>query len=281
MGEFPKKPDRAELFHYKLQLTVGRGGTGTVYRAVDPKTGQTVALKLFHANFFRNTVHLRDLKKSTKKFKKLSHPNLVEVYDFLSGDDGEVLVQEFVDGPDMQQYQASRPWNLNEMLVIMVQVCNGLGYLHDQGYVHHDLKPGNVLFTRKGQAKICDFSLGGTGILSELLEKSARVEQITPMYVAPELINKKRATKLSDMYSLGAVMYLLFTRHVAFEVDSLPQLYHAHLHEKPLHPDHVEPKCPHELGEIIMKLMEKNPKDRYQSCDELRIAMADIGRQRI
>ena len=191
-----------------------------------------------------------------------------------------MLVQEFIDGPDLQWYQANRPWNLQEMLVIMAQVCNGLSYLHDQGYLHHDLKPGNVLFTRKGQAKICDYSLGGTGILTDVFDKG-RVEQITPMYVAPELIRKERSTKLCDIYSLGAVMYLLFTRKLPFEVDSLPKLYHAHLHDKPLHPTLVEEKCPEELGDIIMRLLEKDPKMRFPNCDSLRIAMSDIGRQRI
>jgi len=280
MSEFPKKPDRPELYRFKLQLTVGRGGTGTVYRALDPETGETVALKLFRANFFRNKLHLRDLQKSAKKFKKLSHPNLVKIHELISGDEGEVLVQEFVDGPDLQWYLSKRPWNLHEMLVIIVQICNGLGYLHDQGLMHHDLKPGNVLFTRKGQAKLCDFSLGGTGLLTELFD-AGRAEQITPMYVAPEVIRKKRATKLSDMYSLGAMMYLMFTRRVPFEVDSLPKLYHCHLNEKPLHPTIAHDKCPHYLGDVIMRLLEKDPKKRYQDCDLLRISLSDIGRQRI
>jgi len=280
MSEFPKKPDRPELYRFKLQLTVGQGGTGTVYRALDPKSGETVAIKLFRANFFRNKMHMRDLQKSAKKFIKLSHDNVTKIYEFLSGDEGEALVQEFIDGPDLQWYIAERPWNLNEMLVITVQICNGLGYLHDKGLMHHDLKPGNVLFTRKGQVKLCDYSLAGTGRLLELID-SGRVEQITPMFVAPELIKKERATKLSDMYSLGAMLYFMFTRRLLFEVDSLPQLYHAHIHEKPLHPSIVDDKIPQVLGDTIMRLLEKDPKKRYQDCDSLRIGLADIGRQRI
>lgn len=279
-SEFPKKPDRPELYHYKLQQTVGQGGTGTVYQALDPETGQTVALKLFRANFFRNKLHMRDVQKTAKKFKKLSHPNIVTILDFISGEEGEVLVQEFVDGPDLQWYITERPWNLQEMLVIVAQICNGLGYIHDQKIVHHDFKPGNVLFTRKGQVKLCDFSLGGTGFILEVLD-SGGVEQVTPMYVAPELINKKRATKLCDLYSLGAVMYIMFTRKNMFEVDSLPRLYHCHLHEKPIHPSLVDKNCPQELGDMIMRLVEKDPAKRFQDCDSLRIALSEIGRSRI
>ena len=280
MSEFPKKPDRPTLYRFKLQLTVGRGGTGTVYRALDPETGQTVCLKLFRANFFRNRLHLRDLQKSAKKFKKLSHPNLVKIYDFISGEEGDVLVQEFVDGPDLQWYMAHRPWNLQELLVILAQICNGLAYLHDEALIHHDLKPGNVLFTRKGQAKLCDFALAGTSFLLGLVDKGA-AEQVTPMYIAPELIKRRRPTKLCDIYSLGVMTYLMFTRKTPFEVDSLPRLYQAHLNQTPLHPNMVNGECPHILGDIIMRNLEKDPAKRFQDCDSLRIALADIGQSRI
>lgn len=280
MTEYPKKPDRPTLYKYKLQLMVGRGGTGTVYRALDPDTGQVLALKLFHANFFRNQWHLRNLRQTAKKFKKLQHPNVVKIVDFLSGEEGEVLVQEFVDGPDLQWYITNRPYNLEEMLVIAVQICNGLGYIHDHGLMHHDLKPGNVLFTRKGQAKICDYSLGGTGFLMSMFDRGG-AEQITPMYVAPELIKKKPATKLCDMYSLGGVFYYLFTRQVPFKVDTLQRLYQCHLHERPMHPSVVNDQCPRMVGDIIMRLLEKDPKKRFQDCDSLRVHLSEIGQRRI
>lgn len=280
MAEYPKKPDRPTLYKYRLQAIVGRGGTGTVYRAIDPESGDTVALKLFHANFFRNRWHEADLKRTARKFKKLNHPNVVKIMDFVTGEEGTMLVQEFVDGPDLQWYVQNRPYNSDEMLVITVQIVNGLGYLHDQGLMHHDLKPGNVLFTRRGQAKLCDFSLGGTGRLLNLFDRG-KVEQITPMYVAPELINKKQATKLSDMYSLGGVLYFLFTRKLPFQVDTLQKLYYAHLNELPVHPSVVNEQCPRVVGDIIMRLMEKDPKKRFQDCDSLRVHLSDVGKRRI
>lgn len=280
MAEYPKKSDRTTLYNYKPQAIVGRGGTGTVYRAIDPETGDTVALKLFHQNFFRNRWHIMDLKMAAKKFKKLDHPNIVKVLDFLSGDEGIVLVQEFVDGADLQWYITNRPYNLEEMLVITVQICNGLGYLHDKGLMHHDIKPGNVLFTRKGQAKLADYSLGGTNMLIALFDR-ARSEQITPMYVAPELVRKERATRLADMYSLGGVLYYMFTRRLPFEVDSLPRLYHCQLNERPLHPTVANNKCPQALGDLIMRLLEKDPKKRFQDCDSLRVHISEIGQRRI
>lgn len=278
--EFPRSPDRPELYRFKLQQTVGEGGTGRVYRALDPKTGQVVAVKLFHANFFRNKLHIRDLARTTKKFRKLSHPNVVQIYEFISGDEGECLALEFVDGPDLRWYLKNRPWNLNEMLVIVAQICNGLGYLHEKGIMHHDLKLANVLFTRKGVVKICDFSLWGSNILLSLIDGGPS-EQVTPMYVAPELIRKEKATPLSDLYSLGILFYVMFTGKVPFEVDSLAKLYHCHLTVRPFHPSDVNEKCPKILGDIIMRLLEKEPARRFPDCDELRIALSQIGKSRI
>ncbi len=281
MAEYPKKSDRATLYKYKPQMIVGRGGTGTVYRAIDPDSGNTVALKLFHQNFFRNRFHVMDIKSAAKKFRKLEHPNIVKVLDFIDGEEGVVLVQEFVDGADLQWYITNRPYMLEEMLVIAVQMCNGLAYLHDKGLMHHDLKPGNILFTRKGQAKLADYSLGGgAGFLLSFFDRG-RAEQITPMYVAPELIRKERATKLCDMYSLGGVFYYMFTRKLPFQVDSLPKLYHCHLNERPMHPTVANEKCPRALGDIILRLMEKDPKKRFQDCDSLRVHISEIGTRRI
>ncbi|MBI4557052.1 MAG: serine/threonine protein kinase [Candidatus Hydrogenedentes bacterium] len=272
-------PDRTHLYRFKVDRILGRGGSGTVYRGLDPETGQVYAVKLFHANFFRNRMHHREIAKTVARFAKFSHLNVVRVYEFISGEEGDCIVQEYVDGPDMKWYVANRPWNLGERLVIVAQICNGLQYIHDQGTIHHDLKPSNILFTRKGVAKIADYCLCRGGFL--VFWEGGVHEQITPMFVAPELIQKEKATHKSDLYALGVTMYVLFTGRVPFEVDTLQKVYFCHLRVIPDHPSKVNPACPHALGDIIMKLMDKNPENRFESCDQLRIGLADIGRSRI
>ena len=145
-------PDRSKLYHYKLDLILGKGGAGTVYRGIDTKKGEVVAVKRFHESFFRNPLHLRDVKKSIKRFGKLKHDNVVKIFDFLDENehDGYCMIMEYVDGPNLRWYLTNRPWNLRERLTICAQLCNGLQYLHDQDIVHHDFKPANVLFTRRG-----------------------------------------------------------------------------------------------------------------------------------
>jgi serine/threonine-protein kinase len=274
--------DRIRIYHFRIDQLLGRGGTGTVYRGIDSNTGAVVALKLFHANFFRNRLHIRDLAKSTQRFKKFSHPNVVRIYDFISGEEGEVLVEEYVDGPDLKWYMTERPWNLPERLVIAAQICNGLQYIHEHGFIHHDLKPGNVLFTRKGMVKLTDYSLVRQSVLN--MFGAGLSEQVTPMYVAPELILKQKATAKSDIYSLGITFYQLFTERLPFfetKVDNLQKLYYCHVHVTPIHPSQANPKCPPVLGDIIMKMIDKKPENRFENADLLRITLAEIGRSRI
>jgi eukaryotic-like serine/threonine-protein kinase len=275
-------PDRAKLYHYKLDRILGEGGTGRVYRGIDTVKGEVVAIKRFKENFFRNALHLRDLKKSVKKYKALDHLNIVRIFDFLDSDPGEgiCMVMEYVDGPNLKWYILNRPWNLQERITVTVQLCNGLQYLHDNGAIHHDFKPANVLFTRRGVAKVADFSLYGNSFLLELFG-SGMGEQITPMFVAPEIIRKERVTAAADQYSLGITMYMMFADRMPFSVDSIQKLYHCHLHLVPEHPSTVNLKCPRQLGDIIMKLLDKRPEGRFKDCDELRIALSGIGRSRI
>ena len=273
-------PDRPSLYHYKLDRILGKGGTGTVYRGFDMQQGGVVAVKLFRENFFRSVLHLRDLTQSVKRYRKFSHPNVVGIHNFIDGKEGRCMIMEYIDGPNLRWYLTNRPWNLQERLGVCAQICSGLQYLHDNKVVHHDFKPANVLFTRRGQVKITDFSLYGSGVLIELFDKGAG-EQVTPMFVAPEYLRKEKVTAAADQYSLGVTLYMLFTERVPFPVDNLQALYKCHLVVTPLHPTQVNPKCPSDLGDIIMRLMSKKPEERYKDCDQVRIALSTIGTSRI
>lgn len=280
MADSQYTPDRAKIYHYKLDRVLGQGGTGKVYRGIDTKKGEVVAIKLFREDFFRNRLHLRDLVKSVKRFKKYKHDNVVKIFDFIDGDDGKCMVMEYIDGPDLKWYLINRPWNLQERVNIVTQICSGLQYLHDQKIVHHDIKPANILFTRTGTVKLADFSLYGSSFLLELIDRGAG-EQITPMYVPPEIIRGDGARPQSDQYSLGVTLYLLFAERLPFQVDSLQRLYQCHLSAEPEHPSLINPKCPHQLGDIILRLLAKRPEERFGDCDELRIALSQVGRSRI
>jgi serine/threonine-protein kinase len=272
--------DVSQIYQYKVDIILGQGGTGRVYRGLDPKTNQMVAVKLFRANFFRSKLHVKDLANGVKKFKKFDHRNIVKIYDFIDGKEGRCMIMEYIDGPDMKWYLTNRPWNLQERLSIFMQLCSGLQYLHDKGCIHHDFKPANVIFTRQGVAKILDFSLYGSSILLELFSGGVS-EQITPMFVAPEYIRKERSTPSCDQYSLGVSMYMMFANRVPFPVDNIQMLYHCHLNVVPDHPSQVNPDCPRQVGDIILKLMSKTAKNRYKDCDEVIIQLSNLSISRI
>jgi serine/threonine-protein kinase len=273
-----KLTDRFTLYRFKLDRILGEGGTGKVYRGLDPEKEQVVAIKRFHDSFFADKSHIRSFAKSVNDFRKFDHQNVVKILEFVSGDDGACLVMEYVDGPSLRWYIENRSWDLQERLVIAAQVCNGLQYIHEKGYTHHDLKPGNVLFTRKGVVKLTDFSLSRERLFGLM---GGVADQITPMYVSPELINKQKATVHTDIYSLGITFYYLFTEQIPFQVDNIRELWRCHLHVRPEHPSNVSKRCPKALGDIIMKMVQKDPAKRYDNCDELRIKISDIGRSRI
>jgi len=273
-------PDIPSLYHYKLQRILGEGGTGRVYLAVDTKKNEPVAVKLFHENFFRNRLHVRDLAKSVAKFKRFKHNNVVQILDFFDEKEGRVMVMEYVDGPSLKWYILNRPFKFNERLNICIQICQGMQYLHDKGCTHHDFKPANVLFTRNGVVKIADFSLYGSSFLLELVDRNVG-EQITPMFVAPEFIRKEKVTQLGDQYSMGITFYMLFTEKVPFPVDNLSKLYQCHLGVMPEHPSLVNPQCPTALGDIIMKMIQKRPEQRFADCDQLSVALMQLARPRI
>jgi serine/threonine-protein kinase len=263
-------PDIPKLYQFKLERVLGQGGTGKVYLGIDTKKGEAVAVKLFNESFFRNYLHVRDLAKSVAKFRRFKHVNCVQIFDFIDGPEGRCMIMEYVDGANLRWYILNRPWNLQERLNICMQICQGMQYLHDKGCVHHDFKPSNVLFTRAGVVKVADFSLYGSSFLLELMDRSVG-EQITPMFVAPEFIRKEKINAAGDQYSMG----------ITFSVDNLGTLYQCHLTVVPDHPSLVNPKCPTPLGDIVMRLLQKRPEKRFADCDELRIALSQIGRSRI
>ncbi len=190
------------------------------------------------------------------------------------------MIMEYVDGPSLKWYILNRPYKLNERLNICMQICQGMQYLHDKGCIHHDFKPANVLFTRTGTVKLADFSLYGSSFLLELIDSNVG-EQITPMFVAPEFIRKEKVTGLSDQYSMGITFYMLFTEKVPFPVDNLRKLYQCHLAVMPEHPSLVKPECPTALGDIIMKMLQKRPENRFSDCDQLSVALSQLCRSRI
>ncbi len=193
---------------YRIVSPLGKGGMGEVYRAEDLKLGQTVALKFLPQSLARNEEALARFTREVRLARQVSHPNVCRVFDIGETDGQTFLTMEFVDGEDIASLMR-RIGRLpaDKALEIARQVCAGLAAAHEHGIIHRDLKPANIMLDGRGRARITDFGLAG--LSSEMKGEDARAG--TPAYMSPEQFSGGEITAKSDLYSLGLVMYEIFT----------------------------------------------------------------------
>jgi serine/threonine-protein kinase len=203
---------------YRFTGFLGRGGMGDVYRADDLRLGQPVALKFLPPAIARDPARLAQFHNEARTARQVSHPNVCRMYDIGEWEDQVFLTMEYVDGEDLSSL-IRRIGRLPEDkgLEIARQICAGLAAAHERGVIHRDLKPANVMLDGAGKVRLMDFSLASAGG-----DVDARAG--TPAYMAPEQLEGREVTRQSDVYSLGLVLYELFTGRRAFDAASLPEL---------------------------------------------------------
>ena len=208
---------------YQVIERIGRGGMGMIFKAHDPVLDRAVALKVIsteievtdelRARFFREA----------QACARLSHPNIVTVYDMGEDDGRFFIVMEFLEGEELRRIIAQKkPLTLEDKLTVMLQVCDGLHYAHQKGVVHRDIKPGNIFLLRNGQAKILDFGIAQIATTEAGLTRTGLIMG-TLRYISPEQV-RGRADHRSDIFSVGAVFYELLSFRPAFAGEDPMQL---------------------------------------------------------
>ncbi len=263
-------PVQKAAARYEIVEEIARGGMGIVYKARDTVLDRVVAYKILAANLKTNDVAVKYFLREAQASAKMSHPNIVTVYDAGEQDGEYYMAMEFVEGQTLKTL-VNRQGAFPEKLLryILVHVCRGLAYAHERGLVHRDVKPGNLMLTRDRTVKIMDFGLAK--FVEEVQANHTRAIG-TPYYMSPEQIVGKELDGRSDVYSLGVSMFECATGHVPFSKGDLS--YH-HLHTEAPRVDAENPKISQELADIILKCMAKSPEDRFASVHELMAAVRE------
>ncbi|HJQ68421.1 MAG TPA: serine/threonine-protein kinase [Blastocatellia bacterium] len=255
---------------YRIIGLLGRGGMGEVYRADDLKLAQPVALKFLPENLARDRNMLDRFHKEVRVARQISHPNVCRMFDIGEGDGQHFLSMEYIDGEDLATL-LRRIGRLpsDKAVEIAQQLCAGLAAAHEEGVLHRDLKPANVMIDGRGRAKITDFGLAG--LADEFQGHEVRAG--TPAYMAPEQLSGKGVSVKSDIYSLGLVLYEIFTGKKAFEASTLEELIRQHeTSEPPSISEHVKEVDPL-VERVILKCLEREPAARPASAAKVAAAL--------
>ena len=267
---------RFHLKDYQIIDSLGQGGMGQVFKAEHSVMGRVVAIKVLPKG--RSTEEaVENFKHEIRVLANLDHPNLVRAYD--AGHDGNVhfLVTEFVPGSDLRHLvRSGGKLNQQDAATIVTATAMGLQHAHEQGLIHRDIKPGNVMVTPEGMVKVLDLGLAGflqpemQGNEAEKLTDQGQARIVgTADYLAPEIIEGGAASATSDIYALGCTLYYAVTRKVPFPGGSSVQKCQRHLCETPMSPRRFNTELSKDFVTMISAMIEKDPKKRIQSAAEV------------
>lgn len=253
-----------------LDVLIGRGGMGEVYKALQKSLEREVAVKILPVDMAEDPSYVERFMQEARSIARLSHSNVVQVYD--AGQQGQYyyILMELVEGGTLKDLIGQRHLpKLLEAVDFMEQAAMGLAAAHQQGIVHRDLKPGNIMLGPNRQVKVTDFGLA-KAVQKQEHEITKTGEVVgTPAYMSPEQCEGGLVDHRSDIYSLGATFYHFVCGKTPFSGEGAVQVMLKHVKDKPEPPAAVRPDVPMAMSNIIDRCMAKDPYDRYQSCEEL------------
>lgn len=260
--------EKPMLGRYQLEKELGKGAMGVVYLGKDPKIGREVAIKTLALSQEFEADLLDEARqrffREAETAGKLNHPNIVTIFDAGEEHDLAYIAMEFLQGEDLTPY--TRPEHLMPMLEVITlikQIALALDYAHKAGVVHRDIKPANVMYDRAlGVAKVTDF---GIARITDSSKTKTGMVLGTPSFMSPEQLAGKHIDGRSDLFSLGVMLYQLLTGHLPFVGSSMAELMYRITQQPPTDPRQYTPKMPAILVKILLKSMEKDLSQRFQT----------------
>lgn len=259
------------LRQFELRSIIASGGYGTVYRAFDTVLERQVAVKLVKKEKMEDALAMEGFYREARACARLNHTNIIHIYSFDEFEGQAYLVMELADHGSLDG-RIEKQTRVSELHVldIGVAIASALDLALKHNLLHRDIKPGNILFDSDNVPKLVDFGLARS---VEAEPESAAVTDGTPYYVAPEKIKREKETFLSDMYSLGCTLYQALTGHPPFDAPTVEELVAAHVHTPLTPPNLVLPEVTQMTSDVLVKVLSKNPADRFLSYDEFRMAL--------
>ena len=262
-----------KIENYNFVSVLGKGGMGVVYEAIDEKLNRKVAIKVLNSSHISNKTHVIErFRNEAQNHAQLLHQNIVTVYGFLEFSNQFAIVMEYVEGESLEKVIARNTrLHIYDVVYIVRQLLEGIGYAHSKGYIHRDIKPSNIIVNSDGIVKIMDF-----GISKSLYEESPLTQTGrrvgTVYYMSPEQIKGDHVTTLTDIYSIGCTIYEMITGLPPFYSQNEFDVMDGHLHKQLQPIDEFTPNLSAELNRILNRLLSKDTDERYQSCNEVIIA---------
>jgi class 3 adenylate cyclase len=255
---------------YRIVSPLGKGGMGEVYRAEDLKLGQPVALKFLPASLLRNADAVERFHREVRLARQVSHPNVCRVFDLGEGEGATAFISmEYVDGEDLSSLMRRiGRVPADKALDIAKQICAGLAAAHEYGIIHRDLKPANIMLDGRGRVRIMDFGLAAVSLDAPTDDARAG----TPAYMSPEQIAGGEITAQSDLYSLGLVLYEIFTGKRPFEAKTFDEMIRQRERSTPTLPSHYVKEIDPIIERVILRCLERDPTKR--SASALQVAAA-------
>ncbi len=265
---------------YRLLELIGTGGMATVYRGHDQRLDRLVAVKVLREPYASDPAFRDRFLAEARAAARLDHPNIIRAYDVGEHDHQPYIIMELVEGKDLKKLILNQgPLPIPQALDLGKQICAGVGYAHKNNLVHCDLKPQNILITPSGQVKIADFGIARAFQAEETPQPEEQVVWGSPHYIAPEQAAGHAPTPASDVYSIGIILYEMLTGVPPFHSEDPNELVNKQLNEAPQPMVSLNPRVPPRLDSLVLKILSKEPSNRYRNADQLYIVLEAYQRQ--